>query len=453
MANVDTLEEQHARWIAGELKIRPQQVSAASALFADKATVPFVARYRKEVTGGLDDEVLEHLFKRRQYFLDLAARRDAVLESIEEQGKLTPELKALIRGATGKRELEDLYLPYKPKRRTRAQMARERGLEPLADLLLESAERAGARPEALAAPFVTGPDAEKERAVADAEAALAGARDVLAERIAENAEHRASLRSALLGRGDLRVRALTGKDSDPEAQVFKDYFDHDEPAGTIPSHRLLAILRGEREGFLLSDLSIDDETEIHRLSRSWRVALDTPCGRQVAEATGDGYRRLLRPSITNEVRSLLRERAEAEAIGVFRENLEALLLQSPLGLLPVMGLDPGYRTGCKLAVVNATSQVVATSVIYPVAASGSRGGEAGSATAAAARTVIELARAHAVHAIAVGNGTGSRETERFARQAAKDAGLEVIVAIVPETGASVYSASAVAREELPSLDV
>lgn len=441
MATADTLESAFVELIAQELSVRPQQVAAASALFAEKATVPFVARYRKEATGGLDDEVLEALHKRRTYFIELADRRDAVLESIKEQGKLSDDLEAAIRAATGKQELEDLYLPYKPKRRTRAQIAREKGLEPLADQLLEAAAQGATEPNGLANAFI---DAEKE--VADAAAALAGARDILAERLAENADNRAGLRKSLESTGELSVRALTGKEEAPEAQVFKDYFDHTEPARNIPSHRLLAILRGEREGFLLSDLKVEDELEVHRLGKTWDVPLDTPCGREIAEATADGYKRLLRPSITNEVRSELRQKAEAEAIAVFRENLEALLMQSPLGMLPVMALDPGYRTGCKLAVVGKTGQVVATDVIYPT--------QGANQVATATEKVIRLCKAHSVHAIAIGNGTGSRETERFARQAAKDGELlKVIVAIVPETGASVYSASAVAREELPDMDV
>ncbi|HEY4588509.1 MAG TPA: helix-hairpin-helix domain-containing protein, partial [Thermoanaerobaculia bacterium] len=246
--------------------------------------------------------------------------------------------------------------------------------------------------------------------------------------------------------GLLRVRVLPEKEKDPEAATYRDYFEHDEPGKDIPSHRLLAILRGEREGFLISDLRIDDEREVERLGRSWRLPLETPCGRQIAEATADGYKRLLRPSITNEVRSEMRERAEAQAIAVFRANLEALLLQAPLGLVPVMGLDPGLRTGCKLAVVDGTDRVVATDIIHAVPP---HADEAGSA-----RTVVSLIQKHGVHAVAVGNGTASRETEAFARKAVQEAGLEkVVVAIVPETGASVYSASAVAREELPNLDV
>jgi uncharacterized protein len=437
------LEPRFVALIATEVSCRPHQVEAAAALFAEGATVPFVARYRKEATGGLEDLQLENIAKRREYFLELTERRDAILESIREQGKLTPELEAAIVAATAKQELEDLYLPYKPKRRTRAQIAREKGLEPLADAVLAGAARRG-RPEELAAPFV---DAEK--GVEDAAAALAGARDILAERLSENAEQRADLRRTLAGGGILRVRVLPGKETDPEAAVYRDYFEHDEPGKDIPSHRLLAILRGEREGFLLSDLKIEDDAEVDRLARSWGVPLETPCGRQVADATADSYKRLLRPSITNEVRGEMRERAEAQAIAVFRANLEALLLQAPLGQAAVMGLDPGYRTGCKLAVVDPTGRVVATDIIHPIQPHANEAG--------ATATVLKLIAKHGVKAVAIGNGTASRETEAFARKAVQEAQQEdlrkTIVAIVPETGASVYSASGVAREELPQLDV
>ena len=440
MSNTAVLESRFVAIIAAEVACRPQQVEAAAELFAEGATVPFVARYRKEATGGLEDLQLETVAKRREYFLELAARRDAILESIREQGKLTAELEAALRAAATKQELEDLYLPYKPKRRTRAQIARERGFEPLAEALLARAAPRD-RPEELARPFI---DAEK--GVADADAALAGARDILAERLAENAAERAELRRAMAAEGVLRVRVVSEKEKETEAAIYRDYFERDEPGRDIPSHRLLAILRGEREGFLTSDLRIDDEREVERLGRSWGVPLDTPCGRQIAEATADGYKRLLRPSITNEVRSEMRERAEAQAIAVFRANLQALLLQAPLGQAPVMGLDPGYRTGCKLAVVDGTGRVVSTGVIHPIPPHEDE--------AAAAKTVVSLIRKHGVRAVAVGNGTASRETEAFARKAVREAGLEnVVVAIVPETGASVYSASAVAREELPQLDV
>lgn len=441
MAMAGALEVRFIEWIAREVGCRPQQVKAACDLFAEKATVPFVARYRKEVTGGLLDEQLEAVSKRREYFLELMERRDAILASIEEQGKLTDELEASIRACTSKQALEDLYLPYKRKRRTRAQMAREKGLEPLADQLLELAASADSA-DALATAFV---DAEK--GVDDVENALAGARDILAERLAEDADHRAHLRRVMHQQGAFNVRVLSGKED--EGKVYKDYFEYSEDAQGIASHRLLAVLRGEREGVLISDLAIDDDAEVDTLAHSWKVPLDTPCGRHVASATADGYKRLLRPSISNEVRTALRERAEAEAIRVFRENLEALLMQSPVGQVPVLGLDPGYRTGCKLAVVDRTGRVTDTGVIYPIAGPGSP-----QRVEEAEHRLVETVRKHQIHAVAIGNGTGSRETELFARQAAKRHGLDkVIVAIVPETGASVYSASAVARQELPDLDV
>jgi uncharacterized protein len=443
MSTSAVLEPDVVAAIAAEVGCRPQQVEAAAGLFAEGATVPFVARYRKEVTGGLEDVQLEVLARRRDYFLDLAARRDVILASLAEQGKLTPELEAAVRGTRSKQELEDLYLPYRPKRRTRAQVARERGLEPLADALLAGAAGSGP-PEALARPFVAA-----GKGVESPEAAIAGARDILAERLAESAPARAGLRRAMADSGVLAVRVVTGKDTAPDAAVYRDYFAHEEPARGVPSHRLLAILRGERDGYLVSELRIDDVREVAGLAATWKVPMLTPCGRQVAAATIDGYKRLLRPSIANEVRAELRERAEAEAIAVFRANLEALLLQAPFGQLPVMGLDPGLRTGCKLAVVDGTGRVVATEVIYPILHP--------EREAAATATVLALAARHGVRAIAIGNGTASRETEVFARRVLADAGEEavaqVVIAVVPETGASVYSASAIAREELPDLDV
>jgi uncharacterized protein len=443
MSKTAVLEPRFVQLIASEVGCRPHQVEAAAELFAEGATVPFVARYRKEATGGLEDLQLENVAKRREYFLELTERRDAILESIREQGKLTDELEASIRASVTKQELEDLYLPYKPKRRTRAQIAREKGLEPLADALLTGAHGRDSADD-LAHPFI---DAGK--GVEDTASALAGARDILAERLAENAERRAELRRLLAGEGVLRVRVLPGKETDPEAATYRDYFEHDEPGKDIPSHRLLAILRGEREGFLISDLRIDDDREVESLSRAWGLPLDSSCGRQIAEATADSYKRLLRPSITNEVRSEMRERAEHQAIAVFRANLEALLLQAPIGQVPVMGLDPGFRTGCKLAVVDGTGRVVATEVIHPVQPQMDEAG--------ARKTILRLTEKHGVHAIAVGNGTAGRETEAFARKVIQEAPDEklqkIVVAIVPETGASVYSASAVAREELPQLDV
>ncbi len=435
------LDGEHLRLIAEEIRCKPTQVSAAVDLLADGSTVAFVARYRKEATGGLDDDQLEVLAKRRAYFLDLIDRRGAILKAIDEQGKLTDKLSAALHRARTKQDLEDLYLPYKRKRRTKAQTARERGLEPLAAVLLQQRRARGVSAHDAARPYVK-PDAD----VPDADAALEGARHIIAERIAEHSLNRASLREELRRRGVVRVRVIKSKAGDEQSQTYRDYFEHDEPARKVASHRLLAIQRGEREKVLRVNVVVDDDRQIGSLVRRIGADPHTPCGEQVAEAVRDGYRRLMRPSLTNEVRADMLQRAEAEAIAVFRANLGALLLQSPLGQLPVMGLDPGYRTGCKLAVVDPTGKVVDTTVIYPVPPREN--------VAASAKKVTALIRRHGVKAVAVGNGTASRETEQFASKAVRDAGLSgVIVAIVPETGASVYSASAVAREELPDMDV
>ena len=434
----DRLEEGFARLIARELGCAPRQVVAAGALFADGATIPFVARYRKEATGGLEDHQLETLVARREYFLELQSRRDAVLESIAQQGKLDGALEGAIRAATTKQELEDLYLPFKKKRRTRAEMARERGLAPLADELVAAAA-SGAQPSSLAARFV-----DAERGVDDAEGALAGARDILAEKVAETPAHRAALRQRMAREASLESRVARGKKK--EGTLYRDYFEHDEPLTRIAAHRLLAILRGEREGVLKVRLGHDDDSEVHRLGESWGTRLDTPCGRQLAEATGDGYHRLLRPSIENDVRAEARARAEAEAITVFRANLESLLLAPPLGELGVIGIDPGYRTGSKVAAVDSTGRLLETAVIHPLPPK--------AAPEEAARILVGLVRRQRARAVAVGNGTGGRETHAFVRRCLKEQGLtEVTVALVPETGASVYSASAAARAELGELDV
>ncbi|MFN7950201.1 MAG: Tex family protein [bacterium] len=435
------LEPQFVERIARDVRCRPEQVVAASNLFAEGATVPFVARYRKEATGGLSDATLETIARGREYYLELTLRRDAILAILAKHGKLTPELESAIRGAATKQVLEDLYLPYKPKRKTRAAQAIERGLEPLATLLLEKAADPAANPEELAAPF-----ADPLKGVGDVSAALSGARDVLAERFAETPANRARLREVMFREAVLHTQIADGKQAD--GTVYRDYYDHREPAARVPSHRYLAILRGEHAKLLDVSIEIDDEREVARLAASAQVPLTTPCGREIAEAASDGYKRLLRPAIGNELRAELERAAEAEAIRVFRSNLEALLLQPPFGNRPVLGLDPGQRTGCKLAVVDSTGRVLDHDVIRPLPPN------ADEPTAAA--TVTALVRKHRVRAIAVGNGTGGRETELFARKAIREGDLgdeAPLVIIVPETGASVYSASAVAREELKGLDV
>jgi len=429
------LEPQFVTSIARDIACTTRQVAAAAELLASGATVPFVARYRKEATGGLDDGALETLAKKRDYFVDLTDRRNVILATIDDHGHLTAELERLIRSTTTKAELEDLYLPYRSKRRTRASMARDRGLEPLSQALLEAA-RGQTDPAELAAGFVNHE--------MDVEAALAGARDILAERFAEHAPARARLRRVFQVNATFDVRVLAGKEA--EGATYRDYFDHQEPAARVPSHRMLAVLRGEREGVLVSSLRINDEDEVAHLAKIPGAPLTTPCGKQVALAAADGYKRLLRPSIGNEIRAEMRERAEREAIRVFRANLGELLMQPPFGQQAVIGLDPGLRTGCKLAAVDPTGMVTATDVLYAV--------PEGSRTAAAEKTLVALCRRHKIRAIAVGNGTAGRETESFARKCVRDAGLDgVMVVIVPETGASVYSASEVARRELPGLDV
>jgi len=435
------LEAHFVERIAADVGCKPHQVAAAAALLAEGSTVPFIARYRKEATGGLSDAALETIARGREYYLELTLRRDTILGILAKLGKLTAELETAIRAATTKQVLEDLYLPYRPKRKTRAANARERGLEPLAALLLDKAADPAADPDALAAPFV---DASK--GVPDAAAALAGARDVIAEQLAERPAQRARLRTVMGREAVLRTVVAEGKEAD--AAVYRDYFDHREPAPRIPSHRYLAMVRGERAGLLRVEIEIDDEREQRELAAAASVPLTSSCGKHVAEAAADGYERLLRPAITTELRGELKRVAEAEAIAVFRANLEALLLQSPYGSRVVIGLDPGQRTGCKLAIVNATGKVLATGVIRPLPP---KADEAG-----AAATVLDLVRTHHVSAIAVGNGTGGRETEIFVRKVIRDAELgdaAPLVVIVPETGASVYSASGVARQELPKLDV
>ena len=424
--------------IAKEVNCNVKQLVSADMLLSEGSTVPFIARYRKEMTDNLIDEQLEQIAKLRDYYIELADRRDTILKSIADQDKLTDDLEKAIRSAMTRQELEDLYLPYKPKRRTRAQKAKELGLEPLADALIENCHT-DSLPENLALSFL-----DEEKGVKDIKTALAGARDILAERISDSAENRANLREKMMAEAILHSNVLIGQEE--AGKAYQDYFDFSQKVSEVPSHRLLAILRGEREGFLISTISIIEDEEIEKLKNTWELQLDSPCGQQIAEATVDGYKRLLRPSITNEVRNEYQEQAEAEAIAVFRANLKDLLLLAPYGQLPVMGLDPGYRTGCKLAVVNDISRVVETNVIYPI--------QPNAKELEASKYIIQLINTHKIKAIAIGNGTASRETESFVKKIVETAGIEnVIVAIVPETGASVYSASLIAREELPNIDV
>jgi len=416
--------------IAQELQVRPQQVSAAIGLLDEGATVPFIARYRKEVTGALDDTQLRNLHERLGYLRDLNDRRDTVLTSIREQGKLSAELERQIMAADSKGRLEDLYLPYRPKRRTKAQKAREAGLEPLAEQLLE---KPSANPPALAQPFVKGD-------LSSADEALEGARQILIERFAEDADLLGNLRNWLQKQGELHVRAAKGKAD--EHSKFRDYFDYNEPLRKVPSHRALAILRGEQEGVLKHSLlpptGFENEGS-ERISRHHRLQ-----GRWLLDCAAQCWKQKLQPQLSSDLLKQLRQQAEAEAINVFARNLKDLLLAAPAGPRTTLALDPGLRTGCKVAVVDATGKLLATDTIYPHAPQKQWDRSLAS--------LSKLVSTHKVELVSVGNGTASRETEQLAKELAqKHSGLTVVM--VSEAGASVYSASENAAKEFPALDV
>ncbi|HZW18899.1 MAG TPA: Tex family protein [Luteimonas sp.] len=432
-----------ATTIADEIGARPDQVEAAVGLLDEGATVPFVARYRKEVTGGLDDTQLRNLETRLAYLRELEDRRAAILASIEEQGKLDDALRADIEAADSKARLEDLYLPYKPKRRTRAQIAREAGLEPLADGLLADPTRV---PEEFAAAFV---DADK--GVNDAKAALEGARAILIERWGEDAALVGELREWLSANGVIRARVATGKED--AGAKYRDYFDHAEPLAKIPSHRLLALLRGRREEFLQLDLDPGADAEAGNAYAEGRVALHAgirASGRAADAWLGNAcrlaWRAKLHLHLMLDLLNQAREKAEAEAIDVFGDNLKDLLLAAPAGPKAVLGLDPGLRTGVKVAVVDATGKLVATDTIYPH--------EPRRQWDQSLATLGKLCVAHGVQLVAIGNGTASRETDRLAGELLKLAPqLKMQKVVVSEAGASVYSASELAAKEFPGLDV
>jgi uncharacterized protein len=423
----------YAQKIAAELGLRPAQVSAALELLLAGNTIPFVARYRKEATGELDEVQLRDVRDRHEYLAELDDRRAAILKSIDEQGKLTPELRASIERAETKSALEDLYLPYKPKRRTRATIALERGLGPLAELLW-AGETTDAALAARAAAFV---DAEK--GVASVDNALAGARDVIAERVSEDASARAHVRDQVRVRGVMESKAARGKEN--EVSKFQDYYDFSGPIRDMPSHRILAVRRGEAEGYLTARILAPDEELIGSLRRRFVEGSRAPG--QMGLAVEDAYRRLISPSVEVEVRMELKTRADEEAIAIFGRNLEALLLQPPAGGRTVLGVDPGFRTGCKLAVVSSTGALLATGVVYLHQEDRAK------------RELAKLVEEHGVELVAVGNGTASRESDKLAKEAVRDipAGRRPAVVMVNEAGASIYSASDLAREELPDLDL
>jgi uncharacterized protein len=437
MSELRSLSTPVLLYIGQQIGVSLKALVATISLLDEGGTVPFIARYRKEATGNLDEVQVRTIQEKLEYFRELEDRRDTILRSIDEQGKLTPELKAKIEAALEKNELEDLYLPYKPKRRTKASIAREQGLEPLANYLWE--QKRGELPVAdLAATFVN-PD----KGIATAEDALQGARYIVAETISENAEFRKVIRQMMMDDGIVVSRAIEGVE-DAEGK-YKMYADYREPAAKIPSHRMLAIRRGAREGFLAFEIELDAARPVTLLKRGV-IREPGDWASHLEQAADDAYNRLINPSIQTEIRLELKDRSDEEAIRVFRENLENLLLQPPAGMIGVLAIDPGIRTGCKIAVVDDTGKFLEHAVMYPF--------EPKNDLAGSVRTLAGLIHKHNVRAIAIGNGTASRETAALVQDFLKQAGLSsVFSVVVNESGASVYSASDIARQEFPELDL
>lgn len=425
--------EQFSQMIATALKLPVHRVENTLKLLQGGATIPFISRYRKEATGGLDEVQIGDIHTRYEKLCELAKRKETVLSTIEEQGKLTDALRERITNCWDTTELEDIYLPFKPKRKTRAEVARQKGLEPLAMLLLMQREN---NLSARVRPFVKGE-------VKDEEDALKGARDIIAEQVNEDERARNLIRNQFSRQAMISSKVVKGKEKEEAALKYRDYFDFSEPLKKCTSHRLLAIRRGEAEGILKVSITPDDETACtERLERQY-VHGNGECSAQVAEAVNDAYKRLLKPAIETEFSALSKEKADEEAIRVFAENLRQLLLAPPLGQKRTMGIDPGYRTGCKVVCLDAQGNLLHNEAIYPHPPK--------SETALAGRKLVKLVEQYKIEAIAIGNGTASRETERFVTSQRYD--REVQVFVVSEDGASIYSASKIAREEFPEYDV
>lgn len=427
--------EEIGGFIAKELNVKPQQVNATVQLLNEGNTVPFISRYRKEVTEELDEEQIRTIEERLQYLRNLIKRQADILANIEEQGKLTPELKTAIERTTKLQDLEDLYLPYKQKKRTRAQIAREKGLEPLAELILAQ-ELIEGTPLDCAAAYI---DEEKE--ITSAELALSGAMDIIAENVCEQAPIRALIRRQLWQNGQLNTD-LTAETE--ESKAFLMYKEHNEAVKNIPSHRILAVNRGEKKDLLKVRLETNHETNLDLIMKriTVRSSIFTEC---IRAAITDGYKRLLFPALDREIRSLLTENAKKQAIRVFGLNLKQLLLQQPLADHTVLGLDPGYRTGCKMAVVSPTGAVLDHGVLYLTMSDSQR--------QQSAQKILELIKKYNITLISIGNGTASYETEEFTAKLIAQNNLPVHYLITNEAGASVYSASKLAKEELPEYDV
>lgn len=425
--------EQFSQMIATALKLPVHRVENTLKLLQGGATIPFISRYRKEATGGLDEVQIGDIHTRYEKLCELAKRKETVLSTIEEQGKLTDTLREHISNCWDATELEDIYLPFKPKRKTRAEAARQKGLEPLAMLLLMQREN---NLSARVRQFVKGD-------VKDEEDALKGARDIIAEQVNEDERARNLIRNQFSRQAMITSKVVKGKEKEEAALKYRDYFDFSEPLKKCTSHRLLAIRRGEAEGILKVSITPDDESACtERLERQY-VHGNGECSAQVTEAVNDAYKRLLKPAIETEFSALSKEKADEEAIRVFAENLRQLLLAPPLGQKRTMGIDPGYRTGCKVVCLDAQGTLLHNEAIYPHPPK--------SETALAGRKLVKLVEQYKIEAIAIGNGTASRETERFVTSQRYD--REVQVFVVSEDGASIYSASKIARDEFPEYDV
>ena len=416
--------------ISAALGISERQISQTLGLLEDGATIPFISRYRKEVTGGLDEVQIESIKTHYEKLSETAKRKETILSTIQEQGKLTAELQKRIEETWENTLLEDIYLPYKPKRKTRAEAARQKGLEPLATLLMLQREP---HPEERAAGYVKGD-------VKNVEDALKGARDIIAEHVSEDERARNSVRSSFVRQGTLTAKVVKGKEE--EAAKYRDYFDYSESLRRCSSHRLLAIRRAEAEGLLKVSISPNDEECAERLERQF-VRSNNACGQQVAEAVQDAYKRLLKPSIETEFATQSKERADEEAIKVFAENLRQLLLASPLGQKRVMGIDPGFRTGCKVVCLDAQGNLLHNENIYPHPPV--------SKQKEAFAKLQMMMESYKIDAVAIGNGTASRETEEFLKHQRFNRDVQIF--IVSEQGASIYSASKIARDEFPDYDV
>ena len=429
--------------VAAELKLRPAQVAATAELIAEGGTVPFIARYRKEVTGELDEVAITNIRDRLVQLAELDARRAAILKSLEERKLLTDSLKAALAKADTMARLEDIFAPYRPKRRTRATIAREKGLEPLADWLTAGQADVSLNPTAEAAKYIKtdGPDAELH--VKTTDEALSGARDIISERMSDDAAVRAAVRKLYEEESTLASKILMGKETDEAAAKFRDYFDWSEALKAVPSHRLLAMRRGEKEGFLMLRVTIPDDRGFDAAKRLFLTG-HGPAADQIALAITDGCKRLLFPGMETELRLNSKKKADLEASRIFSENLRELMLAAPLGEKRTLAIDPGFRTGCKTVVLDAQGKLLHNDVIYPTAGSQTQMVEA-------ARTVLTLIEKHQIEAIAIGNGTAGRETEAFLRKLKLPAAITIVM--VNESGASIYSASDAAREEFPDHDL